>query len=131
MTFRQVADRYLAAHEAAWRNEKHRYQWRATLDLACGQIGSMPIAVVATGDVMRVLEPIWRQKPETASRLRGRIESVLDYAAARNWRAGENPARWRGHLAKLLPAAEQDHVRAAPRRLAMVGNQHVHGRVAR
>jgi integrase len=103
MTFRQVADRYLAAHEAAWRNEKHRYQWRATLDLACGQIGSMPIAVVATGDVMRVLEPIWRQKPETASRLRGRIESVLDYAAARSWRAGENPARWRGHLAKLLP----------------------------
>ncbi len=103
MTFRQVADRYLAAHEAAWRNEKHRYQWRATLDLACEQMGRTTVAAVATGDVMRVLDPIWREKPETASRLRGRIESVLDYAAAHGWRTGENPARWRGHLAKLLP----------------------------
>ena len=103
MTFRQVADRYIAAHEAAWRNEKHRYQWRATLDLACNQIGRIPIGAVATCDVMRVLEPIWRTKTETASRLRGRIESVIDYAAAHGWRTGENPARWRGHLAKLLP----------------------------
>jgi hypothetical protein len=62
------------------------------------------VAALSTGDVMRVLEPIWRTKTETASRLRRRIESVLDYAAAHGWRAGENPARWRGHLAKLLSA---------------------------
>jgi integrase len=103
LTFRQVADRYLAAHEAAWRNAKHRYQWRQTLNLACEQIGNMEVAEIATGDVMRVLEPIWRDTTETASRLRGRIEAVLDYAGAHGWRTGENPARWRGHLAKLLP----------------------------
>jgi integrase len=104
LTFRQVADRYIAAHEPGWRNEKHKYQWRQTLDVACEQIGAMPVDAITTGDVMSVLEPIWRTKSETASRLRGRIESVLDYAAARSWRTGENPARWRGHLAKLLPA---------------------------
>jgi integrase len=118
VTFRQVADRYLAAHEAAWRNAKHRYQWRATLGLACEQIGRMPVTVIATGDVMRVLEPIWQEKPETASRLRGRIESVLDYAAAHGWRGGDNPARWRGHLAKLLPptnkVARVEHHMALP-----------------
>jgi integrase len=104
ITFRHVADRYLSAHETSWRNEKHRYQWRATLNVACSAIGTAPVSSIATAEVMRVLEPIWRQKPETASRLRGRIESVLDFAAAHGWRDGENPARWRGHLAKLLPA---------------------------
>ena len=103
MTFRQVADRYLAGHEAGWRNDKHRRQWRATLSLACEQFGETSLASIDTDDVMRVLEPIWMQKTETASRLRGRIECVIDYAAARGWRIGENPARWRGHLAKLLP----------------------------
>jgi integrase len=103
-TFGDVAARYFAANQATWRNEKHRYQWRTTLDLACVQIGAVPVAGIATADVLRVLEPIWRVKSETASRLRGRIESVLDYATAHGWRAGENPARWRGHLAKLLPA---------------------------
>jgi hypothetical protein len=113
LTLRQVADKYIAAHEAAWRNEKHRWQWGQTLDLACKTIGQVPVGSIATGDVMCVLEPIWRSKPETASRLRGRIESVLDYATAHGWRKGENPARWRGHLAKLLPApsklAEAEH----------------------
>lgn len=103
MTFRQVADRYLAAHEAAWTSVKHRRHWRATLDLAHAAFGERSISSVTTGDVMRVLEPIWHEKPETASRLRGRMEAVLDYAAARGWRSGDNPARWRGHLAKLLP----------------------------
>ena len=107
MTFRQVADRYIAAHQAGWRNEKHRYQWRQTLDLACEQIGQTSVAAIGTGDVMRVLEPIWPTKTETALRLRGRIESVLDYATARGWRTGDNPARWRGHLAKLLPAPDR------------------------
>ncbi len=108
-TFRQVADRYLAVHETAWRNPKHRYQWRATLDLACSQIGGLPIAAVATADVLRVLEPIWSTKTETATRLRGRIESVLDFASARGWRTGPNPAQWRGHLAKLLPPPDKIH----------------------
>jgi integrase len=74
------------------------------LDTASATIGKRPVANVDTSDVMKVLEPIWTEKPETASRLRGRIEAVLDYAAARGWRKGENPARWRGHLAKLPPA---------------------------
>jgi integrase len=104
MTFRQAADRYIASHEASWRNEKHRWQWGQTLDLACEAIGKMPVTVIATADVMRVLEPIWRTKTETAARLRGRIESVLDFSTAHGWRTGENPARWRGHLANLLPS---------------------------
>ena len=111
LTFQQVANKYVAAHEAGWRNEKHRGQWRQTLALASETIGNLGVGAIQTGDVMRVLEPIWREKPETASRLRGRIESVIDYATAHGWRTGENPARWRGHLAKLLPA---------PRKLARV-----------
>ena len=104
-TFREVAEAYIAAHEPGWRNAKHRQQWRNTLETyAYPVIGSLGVAAVDTGAVMRVLEPIWREAPETASRLRGRIEAVLDYASARGWRSGDNPARWRGHLANLLPA---------------------------
>jgi integrase len=103
MTFRQAADRYVVAHEASWRNEKHRWQWGQTLNVACEAIGKTPVTVIATADVMRALLPIWRTKTETAARLRGRIESVLDFATAHGWRTGENPARWRGHLANLLP----------------------------
>ena len=104
LTFGQVVDRYIAAHEASWRNEKHRKQWRTTLDSYAGPImGSLPVGEVDTGHVMQVLEPIWQDKPETASRLRGRVEAVLDYATARSWRQGDNPARWRGHIANLLP----------------------------
>jgi integrase len=104
-TFKEVADAYIAAHESSWRNDKHKQQWRNTLATYAEPIlGKMPVATVDVGAVTRVLEPIWREKPETASRLRGRIESVLDYATARGWRSGENPARWRGHLDNLLPA---------------------------
>ena len=104
ITFREVAGLYIAAHEDGWRNAKHRAQWTSTLDTyAYPVLGSLPIARVTVGDVLKVLEPIWRTTPETASRLRGRIEAVLDYATARTWRAGENPARWKGHLANLLP----------------------------
>ena len=118
-TFADVADRYITAHEAGWRNPKHRQQWRNTLDTyAMPILGPLPVSDVDTGTVMRVLEPIWREKTETASRLRGRIESVLDYATAREWRAGANPARWRGHLDKLLPApskiAKVEHHAALP-----------------
>jgi integrase len=104
MTFAQVADMYIAAHEASWRNPKHRKQWRATLDqYAMPQIGNLPVDSVDTGTVIKIIEPLWREKTQTASRLRGRIEAVLDYAKARGWREGENPVRWRGHLDQLLP----------------------------
>ncbi len=104
MTFRDVAGAYIAAHEASWRNAKHRQQWSNTLETYAHPIlGDLPVADVDTGAVMRVLEPIWREKAETASRLRGRIELVLYYAKARGWRDGENPARWRGHVANMLP----------------------------
>ncbi|MGH7079247.1 MAG: tyrosine-type recombinase/integrase, partial [Acetobacteraceae bacterium] len=106
--FREVADLYIAAHEAGWRNEKHRWQWRNTLDrFVLPVMGELPVVSVATGDVMKALEPLWQEKPETASRVRGRIESVLDYASARGWRSGDNPARWRGHLANLLPSRDK------------------------
>ncbi len=101
-TFREVADLYIAAHEPSWRNAKHRYQWRQTLALANAVFGDKAVAAITTGDVTSVLEPMWATKTETASRLRGRIELVLDFAKARGWRDGENPARWRGHLSNLL-----------------------------
>ena len=91
--FRDVAGLFLASHEAGWRNPKHRQQWRNTLDAyAYPHMGAVPVAVAGTAHVMAALEPIWTAKPETASRVRGRIEAVLDYAAAREWRRGENPA---------------------------------------
>jgi integrase len=125
LTFAQVAGAYIAAHEHSWRNAKHRKQWRNTLATYADPIlGKLPVAHVKVGDVMRVLEPLWREKTETASRLRGRIEAVLDYATARGWRAGENCARWRGHLDNLLPArskvAKVEHYAALPwREIAM------------
>ncbi len=105
MTFKACAEGYVAAHAGSWRNAKHAAQWTTTLtSYAYPVLGSLPVQAIDTGLVLRVLEPIWRTKTETASRLRGRIEAVLDWAAARNHRTGENPARWRGHLDQLLPA---------------------------
>jgi hypothetical protein len=104
MTFADVADMYIAAHEASWRNPKHRQQWHNTLrGYVLPAIGELPVGGVDTGAVVKIIEPLWREKTETAARLRGRIESILDYAKARGWREGENPARWRGHLSNLLP----------------------------
>jgi integrase len=104
MTFDQCRDTYIEAHEAGWRNEKHRQQWRNTLQAYVTPVfGKMPVQAIDVALVMKVLEPIWSTKPETASRVRGRIESVLDWARARGYRTGENPARWRGHLDDLLP----------------------------
>lgn len=119
ISFRTVTERYLEAHEKTWRNPKHRQQWRNTLDTyANPHFGDLPVGDVGTEHVLAALEPIWRAKPETATRVRGRIESVLDYATAREWRSGENPARWRGHLANLLPArgkvAPVEHHAALP-----------------
>jgi integrase len=104
ITFAQVADMFRDAHEASWRNPKHRQQWRNTLrDYVLPEIGVLPVGSVDSGAVTKIIEPLWREKTETASRVRGRIESILDYAKARGWREGENPARWRGHLDHLLP----------------------------
>jgi len=115
MTFRRCAEGYIAANEAAWKNPVHRKQWPATLAAYVYPVfGDLPVHAVDVGLVMQVLEPIWTAKPETASRVRGRIETVLDYAKARGWRDGENPARWRGHLDLMLPRATK--AKAAARR---------------
>jgi len=104
MTFKDCAAAYIKAHMAGWRNPKHAAQWPNTLAAYVYPVfGSLPVQDVDVGLVMRALEPIWREKPETASRVRGRIENVLDWATARGYRQGENPARWRGHLENLLP----------------------------
>jgi integrase len=105
ITFKECADNYIKAHRAGWRNGKHAAQWGATLaTYAEPIIGALPVQAIDTTLVLKILEPIWTAKPETAGRVRGRIESILDWAKAREYRQGENPARWRGHLDKLLPA---------------------------
>ena len=104
-TFSECAKAYIEAHRAGWKNEKHGKQWTATLQTyAFPAIGTLPVAAIDTGLVMRVLEPIWYEKTETASRLRSRIESVLSWATVRGYRQGENPARWKNCLKELLPA---------------------------
>lgn len=104
IAFRTCAEKYIAAHRSGWRNEKHAQQWTATLETyAYPVIGDVAVRDVDTELVLRVVEPIWAKKPETASRVRGRIERILDWARVRGYRTGENPARWRGHLDKLLP----------------------------
>ena len=105
MVFKDCAEKYIAAHKAGWRNAKHANQWTSTLETyAYPVFGSLPVASIDTALVMKVLEPIWNNKTQTASRVRGRIEAILDWATARGFRVGENPARWRGHLDKLFPA---------------------------
>lgn len=105
MTFDQCATAYIAAHRGGWANAKHAAQWESTLATYAGPVlGSLPVASVDTALVVRVLAPIWQTKTETATRLRGRMESILDWATVSQYRQGDNPARWRGHLDKLLPA---------------------------
>jgi integrase len=103
MTFGEAADALIESMSSSWRNAKHRAQWTMTLTVYCEPLRSKPVAEVGIEDVLTVLQPLWTTKPETASRLRGRIERVLDFARARGQRSGENPARWRGHLDALLP----------------------------
>jgi integrase len=116
LTFRQCAEAYIKAHKASWRNPKHAAQWPSTLSAYVYPIfGALPVQAIDVSLVMKVLEQevrgaangepasLWTTKPETAGRVRGRIESVLDWATSRNYRQGENPARWRGHLENLLP----------------------------
>lgn len=103
MTFDQCAEAYILAHKAGWKNAKHGDQWTNTLNTYASPVfGHLPVAEIDTGLVVKCLSPIWESKTETASRLRGRIESVLGWATTSGYRTGENPARWKGHLDNLL-----------------------------
>lgn len=114
ITFDQCAAAYIAAHRGGWKSAKHASQWENTLSTyATPIIGALPVAAVDTALVVKVLRPIWQDKTETATRLRGRIESILDWATVSKYRQGENPARWRGHLENLL---------ATPSKIAPVKN---------
>ncbi|MGC3963635.1 MAG: integrase arm-type DNA-binding domain-containing protein [Rhodocyclaceae bacterium] len=118
LTFAQCCEQYIAAHESGWKNAKHASQWRSTLQTYCADFNDLPVASVGQAEVLKCLETIWKDKTETASRLRGRIESVLDWATVRGFRSGENAARWKGHLDHLLPtiskAKRVQHHRAMP-----------------
>ena len=102
-TFGSIADELLAAKRSEWRNEKHQAQWRSSLIELARPLRAKRVDEIDTEAVLAVLKPLWQAKPETASRLRGRIEAVLDAAKGRGYRSGENPAAWRGHLSHLLP----------------------------
>lgn len=102
-TFGEVASSFVERKAHGWRNAKHRAQWRMTLETYAASLWALPIETIDTAAVQSVLEPLWQKKPETASRLRGRIEAVLDAARVQGLRNGDNPACWRGHLDKLLP----------------------------
>ena len=119
VTFKAAAEAYNALHEQKWRNAKHRKQFLASLACyAYPVLGEMTVSTIDTAAVLRVVEPIWLSKTETANRVRGRIESVLDWATVRGHRSGDNPARWKGHLAGVLPApgavAQRKHYPALP-----------------
>lgn len=114
-TFRECASAYIEAHSPGWKNDKHQQQWKATLETyAYPVLGEHPVSSVDTALILKVLEPIWAKKNETASRLRGRLESVLSWAKVRGYRIGDNPATWKGHLENLL---------ARPSKVAKVTNQ--------
>jgi integrase len=105
ISFQACAEAYIAAHKAAWRSPKSLVQWQSSLAAyVYPTLGLLPVQQIDTGLVLKVLEPIWAVRPETASRVRGRVELVIDWAKARGYREGENPARWRGHLQNLLPS---------------------------
>lgn len=109
LPFRDCANQYIEAHRKSWKNEKHAAQWGSTIETYANPIiGNLMVTEIDTDDIMRVLEPIWAEKTETATRLRGRIESILAWATVRGFRTGLNPARWKGHL---------DHLLAKPSRL--------------
>ena len=119
LTFDQAVTQLIDARGDEWKNAKHRAQWTATLETyASPTIGSLLVGDVTQAHILTILQPIWKAKTETATRVRGRIEQVLDWARVRGYREGENPARWRGHLDKLLPApkkiARVTHHRALP-----------------
>ena len=106
-TFGELADQFIEAMAPSWRNDKHAEQWRMTLTEYAKAIRDKPVDQIDVADVLAVLKPHWEQRPETAGRLRGRIERVLNAAKAQGYRTGENPAAWRGHLENLLPARQK------------------------
>jgi hypothetical protein len=106
-TFGECADELIKSKRREWRSEVHAAQWRTTIDDYCGPILDKPVDTIDTAAVLSVLQPLWGRIPETASRLRGRIEAVLDYGKANGLRSGENPAAWRGHLALILPKRQK------------------------
>jgi integrase len=119
MTFDEARDAYLTSHRAGWRSIKHTTQWVRSLEVYVTPVfGGLPVEAIDTRLVTKVLEPVWSQMPETAGRIRGRIEAILDWAKARGYREGENPARWRGHLEQLLPSPRKvrrvEHYAALP-----------------
>jgi integrase len=118
MTFKACAEAYIKAHATGWKNAVHAKQWPSTLEAYVYPVfGVLPVQAVDVALVMKALEPIWTTKPETASRVRGRIESVIDWATASGFRKGENPARWKGHLENLLP--KKSKVRRVERHAAL------------
>ena len=123
-TFREVAEKYIKAHKASWKNAKHAAQWPSTLETyVYGKLGDLPVAAIDVGLVAQVMEqdidgtPFWQARPETASRVRGRIEAILDAATVRGYREGPNPAQWKGNLAHILPV--QDKVRRVTHHTAL------------
>lgn len=119
MTFKECAEAYMAAHEPSWKNAKHCEQWHSTLRrYLYPKFGGVAVSAVTTEMVLDAIQPIWHLMPETASRVRGRVELVTDWAKARGSFSGENPARWRGHLANPLPkpskVAKVEHHAAMP-----------------
>lgn len=119
VSFKSCAEDYIEAHSPSWRNLKHRAQWSASLETyAYPHFGELLVRDVEVPHVLAALKPIWTTKTETATRMRGRIESVLDWATAREYRSGPNPARWKGHLSHMLPAprrvAKREHLKALP-----------------
>jgi integrase len=114
VTFKECAESFIAANRSGWKSDRHHAQWVNTLaQFAEPIIGNLPVQQIDTTLVLKVLEPIWATIPETAYRLRGRIEAVLDSAKVRGYRTGENPARWRGHLDKILPKVKRVNHHAA------------------
>jgi len=119
ITFSEAAEKYIESNKTAWRNAKHEDQWRNTLtNYAHPVIGDMSVGLIETSHVMRILEPIWSTKTETATRVRGRMEKILDWCKVQGYRTGDNPAAWRGHLSEALPkpskVATEKHHAALP-----------------